>query len=139
MCVCVCVCVCVCQCIVWNTKTRQPARVVDVHSDLVLCLAWNRNGSLFATTSRDGLIRVIEPRSGSVVSVCDLTLACRPVRSTGLTQHNVDLPLLSSYPQDDNSLNFLLPAQNRIRFTIILFHSAWVLFVPDDGLHPHYS
>jgi len=57
------------QCIVWNTKTSQPVHVVDVHNDLILCLAWNRDGSLFATTSRDGRIRLIEPRSGTVVSV----------------------------------------------------------------------
>ena len=57
------------QCIVWNINTVQAAHVVEVHNDLILSLAWNRNGSLFATTSRDGRIRVIEPRSGSIVSV----------------------------------------------------------------------
>ena len=57
------------QCIVWNTRTAQPTHIIELHTDLILSLAWNRNGSLFATTSRDGRIRVIEPRSGSVVSV----------------------------------------------------------------------
>jgi len=61
--------VCAVQCIVWNVKTSQAVHVISVHSDLILGLAWNRNGSLFATTSRDGRIRVIEPRSGTVVSV----------------------------------------------------------------------
>ena len=57
------------QCVVWDTETARAAHVIEVHDDLILSLAWNRNGSLFATTSRDGRIRVIEPRSGSVVSV----------------------------------------------------------------------
>jgi len=67
------------QCIVWNVNTSQAAHVIQVHADLILSLAWNRIGSLFATTSRDGRIRVIEPRSGSVVSV-------RSSLSTGWSQ-----------------------------------------------------
>ena len=67
------------QCIVWNVNTSQAAHVIQVHADLILSLAWNRTGSLFATTSRDGRIRVIEPRSGSVVSV-------RSSLSTGWSQ-----------------------------------------------------
>jgi len=58
------------QCIVWNAETGAAVHIIDtVHTDLVLSVAWSRSGSVFATTSRDGFIRVIEPRSRAVVAV----------------------------------------------------------------------
>ncbi|XP_076144539.1 coronin-2B [Alosa pseudoharengus] len=52
---------------------RRPVRVIGVHSDLVLCLSFNTDGSRMATTCRDRTIRIIHTLSGQVLqrsSVC---------------------------------------------------------------------
>ncbi|XP_064645556.1 serine/arginine repetitive matrix protein 2-like isoform X4 [Lineus longissimus] len=54
--------------ILWNIETAEPINIITCHTDTIFSISWNRNGSLFATTSKDKKIRVIDPRSGSVVS-----------------------------------------------------------------------
>ncbi len=57
------------QCILWNTETAEPINIIEVHNDTIFSISWNRDGSLFATTSKDKKIRVIDPREGTVISV----------------------------------------------------------------------
>lgn len=57
--------------IVWdisNSNQNAILNVIDCHSDMIYCLAINRDGSLIATTSKDKKLRVIEPRSGIVIT-----------------------------------------------------------------------
>ena len=42
----------------------------DNHGDQVQGLSWHSDGGLVVTTCRDKKIRVLDPRSGSVVQVC---------------------------------------------------------------------
>ena len=57
------------QCIVWNTETAEPINIISVHNDTIFSIAWNRDGSLFATTCKDKRIRIIDPRQGTIVMV----------------------------------------------------------------------
>jgi coronin-2 len=41
-------------------------KIIDCHVDQIYSLAINRDGSMIATTSKDKILRVIEPRSGIV-------------------------------------------------------------------------
>ncbi|XP_055629932.1 coronin-1A-like isoform X2 [Toxorhynchites rutilus septentrionalis] len=72
--------------------------VIDCHVDMIYSLAINRDGSLIATTSKDKKLRVIEPRSGIVVSegVCHQGTKCSKavfldnnrILTTGFSRHS---------------------------------------------------
>ena len=62
-------CVCV-QCIIWNVADESAVSKISVHHDTIYSISWNHNGSAFATTCKDKMIRVIDPRSGLVIAVC---------------------------------------------------------------------
>ncbi|KAI5959120.1 CRN1 [Candida margitis] len=52
---------------IWNTETGKDEITLQ-HKDLVTSFAFNYNGSLLATTSRDKKLRVWDIRSGKVLS-----------------------------------------------------------------------
>ncbi|CAG2120060.1 unnamed protein product, partial [Medioppia subpectinata] len=54
--------------IVWNVSTGTPVRVIDCHPDVIHSMSFNRDGSLLATTCKDKILRIIDPRSGDVVN-----------------------------------------------------------------------
>lgn len=43
--------------------------MIDCHMDVILCMSFNTDGSLLATTCKDKKLRVVEPRSGRVLQV----------------------------------------------------------------------
>lgn len=53
--------------IVWNALKAKSLCVVDGHHDTIFDLAFNYNGSLMATTSKDKKLRVIEAHTGRVL------------------------------------------------------------------------
>jgi WD40 repeat protein len=55
--------------VIWNTKTQEAITQIDVHGDNINSISWNYNGSYFATTCKDKKLRVINARTGEVVSV----------------------------------------------------------------------
>ncbi|KAM8797286.1 coronin-6 [Eudromia elegans] len=56
--------------ILWNVGTGEMLlALVDMHSDLIYNVGWNRNGSLLVTTCKDKRVRVIDPRKRQVVAV----------------------------------------------------------------------
>lgn len=62
------------QIMIWNIDTREavilnPVKILDAHKDVILSMSFNTDGSLLATACRDRKIRVIEPRSGTVLQV----------------------------------------------------------------------
>lgn len=85
---------------VWDIgNTEKPLlNVISCHVDMIYSLAVNRDGSLIATTSKDKKLRVIEPRSGIVVSegVCHLGTKCSKavfldnnrILTTGFSRHS---------------------------------------------------
>lgn len=56
-----------------SNQNDQILKTINCHNDMIYSLAINRDGSLLATTSKDRKLRIIEPRTGIVVSV-SLTL-----------------------------------------------------------------
>lgn len=59
--------------IVWDVSStplngNNILKIIDCHVDQIYSLAINRDGSHIATTSKDRMLRVIEPRSGIVVA-----------------------------------------------------------------------
>lgn len=59
--------------IVWDVSSsplngNSILKIIDCHVDQIYSLAINREGSHIATTSKDKMLRVIEPRTGIVVA-----------------------------------------------------------------------
>lgn len=59
--------------IVWDTSLdanheNNILNIISCHTDMIYSMAINRDGSLIATTSKDKILRIIEPRSGITVS-----------------------------------------------------------------------
>lgn len=57
------------QILIWNLDIGEPVKMIDCHTDVILCMSFNTDGSLLTTTCKDKKLRVIEPRSGRVLQV----------------------------------------------------------------------
>uniref|UniRef100_A0A3Q2DF14 Coronin n=1 Tax=Cyprinodon variegatus TaxID=28743 RepID=A0A3Q2DF14_CYPVA len=53
--------------LIWNLETGEPVKMIDCHTDVILSMSFNTDGSLLATSCKDKKLRVIEPRSGRVL------------------------------------------------------------------------
>ncbi|KAI5626232.1 coronin-2B isoform X1, partial [Silurus asotus] len=53
--------------LIWNLEIGEPVKMIDCHTDVILCMSFNTDGSLLATSCKDKRLRVIEPRSGQVL------------------------------------------------------------------------
>ncbi|XP_057286476.1 coronin-2B isoform X2 [Pezoporus wallicus] len=53
--------------LIWNLDVGEPVKMIDCHKDVILCMSFNTDGSLLATTCKDKKLRVVEPRSGRVL------------------------------------------------------------------------
>jgi WD40 repeat protein len=60
------------QIILWNVERAEPIQIYRCHPEAIQSIAWNRNGSLFATSCKDKHLRVIDARSGRIISVNSL-------------------------------------------------------------------
>uniref|UniRef100_A0A4W4GR90 Coronin n=1 Tax=Electrophorus electricus TaxID=8005 RepID=A0A4W4GR90_ELEEL len=49
------------------TMKGEAVKMIDSHSDVVLCMSFSRDGSLLATSCKDKKLRIIEARSGRVL------------------------------------------------------------------------
>ncbi|XP_028297553.1 coronin-2B [Gouania willdenowi] len=53
--------------LIWNLEIGEPVKMIDCHTDVILSMTFNTDGSLLATSCKDKKLRVIEPRSGAVI------------------------------------------------------------------------
>jgi len=53
--------------IIWNITNSVPVNIINCHVDTIFSISFNRNGSLLATTSKDKMLRILDPRSGKLV------------------------------------------------------------------------
>ncbi|PIO31625.1 hypothetical protein AB205_0159380 [Aquarana catesbeiana] len=53
--------------LIWNLDDGEAVKMIDCHTDVILCMSFNTDGSLLATTCKDKKLRVLEPRSGRVL------------------------------------------------------------------------
>lgn len=58
-----------CKILIWNLEIGEPVKMIDCHTDVILSMSFNTDGSLLATSCKDKMLRVIEPRSGRVLQV----------------------------------------------------------------------
>ncbi|KAI5959837.1 CRN1 [Candida pseudojiufengensis] len=68
---------------IWNTKTGKD-EISLKHKDLVTSFAFNYNGSLLATTSRDKKLRVWDVRKGEIISEGSGHTGAKPSRVSWL-------------------------------------------------------
>ncbi|XP_042183971.1 coronin-2A-like isoform X1 [Oncorhynchus tshawytscha] len=54
---------------VCDSVLRNPVCVISLHTELVLSMSFNNDGSSLATTSLDKKIRVMDPRTGRLIQV----------------------------------------------------------------------
>uniref|UniRef100_A0A673G032 Coronin n=1 Tax=Sinocyclocheilus rhinocerous TaxID=307959 RepID=A0A673G032_9TELE len=64
------------QVMVWKLDVpeqviKNPVRSISVHSDVVLSMSFNTDGSRLATSCKDKKIRVIDPRTGTLLQETD--------------------------------------------------------------------
>ncbi|XP_073321612.1 coronin-2A isoform X1 [Pagrus major] len=57
---------------IWNLDCpeqviKNPVRTISHHTDVVLSMSFNTDGSLLATTCKDRKVRLMEPRSGNIL------------------------------------------------------------------------
>ncbi|XP_037350026.1 coronin-2A [Talpa occidentalis] len=57
---------------VWNLDTREsvitsPVKTISCHQNVILSMSFNTDGSLMATACKDRKIRILDPRSGTVL------------------------------------------------------------------------
>lgn len=64
------------QVLIWNLDIGEPVKMIDCHTDVILCMSFNTDGSLLATACKDKKLRVVEPRSGRVLQVRGLGGGC---------------------------------------------------------------
>ncbi|XP_059478903.1 coronin-1A-like isoform X2 [Neocloeon triangulifer] len=86
--------------VVWTVANGGAIlNVIDCHPEAIQCLSLNRDGSLIATTCRDRKLRVIEPRTGAVVSSGECHEGIKPCKvvflgesgrllTTGFSRHS---------------------------------------------------
>jgi len=66
---------------VWDIEKGKDVLSIDgQHADLIGAAEWNANGSLLATSSKDRKVRVIDPRSKTVVSEGEAHQGVKPSR-----------------------------------------------------------
>lgn len=62
------------QIMIWNLNSKEsvieaPVKTISFHTDVILSMSFNTDGSLLATACRDKKIRIIDPRAGTLVQV----------------------------------------------------------------------
>lgn len=58
---------------IWDIEKGSELFNVDGHAGIIQSVDWNYNGSLITTFCKDKKLRVIDPRSSSIVSVCKIS------------------------------------------------------------------
>ncbi|CAF1582078.1 unnamed protein product, partial [Rotaria sordida] len=52
---------------IWNVSKSAILSTVDCHTEDILSVAWNYNGSRIVTSCKDKMFRVINPRTGEII------------------------------------------------------------------------
>lgn len=57
------------QMILWDVGKGDALNVIECHPDVIYSMSFNKDGSRIATTCKDKKLRVIDPRTGFIISV----------------------------------------------------------------------
>ncbi|KAG8349137.1 protein of unknown function (DUF1899) WD domain [Trypanosoma vivax] len=53
---------------IWDVNTAKAGYTLKCHTEQIMSIDWNLNGSLLCSTSRDRKLNVVDPRKGSIVN-----------------------------------------------------------------------
>jgi len=73
---------------VWDVETGQVKFDISGHGDIIQSSAWDYTGNQFATASKDKKVRLIDPRSNSIVSEIEAHAGIKGMRCTFLGSKN---------------------------------------------------
>lgn len=106
------------QIMVWNLDSpeqviKNPVKTISLHTDMVLSMSFNTDGSRLATSCKDRKIRIIDPRTGALLQVCPC-VACLAggLSASGPRNHLVIYFCSISYLVFPNPSMFLLPSRS---------------------------
>eukprot|EP01062_Namystynia_karyoxenos_P012914 TRINITY_DN1464_c0_g1_i1.p1 TRINITY_DN1464_c0_g1~~TRINITY_DN1464_c0_g1_i1.p1 ORF type:complete len:483 (+),score=132.60 TRINITY_DN1464_c0_g1_i1:87-1451(+) len=71
----------------WDVEKGERG-MISCHTDNILSVNWNLDGSLLNTTSKDKKVRVIDPRTGSVAAECSAHEGSKTCRSVWAKRRN---------------------------------------------------
>ena len=66
---------------IWNVATAEILTEIDIHPDMIYTAVWNYNGSKVATTCKDKMIRIFDPRTGKLLAEGKGHQATKPMRA----------------------------------------------------------
>jgi len=69
---------------IWDIEKGDATYTIEGHTDIIQSSAWNYNGQHFATASKDKKVRVIDPRTNSIVSEVEAHAGVKGMRVTFL-------------------------------------------------------
>lgn len=77
--------------ILWNVARGEAVvRIDTVHSDLIYSACWNRDGSQILTSCKDKLMRILDPRKGTVLTEKEKPHeGSRPVRAVFMSDGKI--------------------------------------------------
>jgi len=73
---------------VWDVETGQVKFDIGGHSDIIQSSTWDYTGNQFATSSKDKKVRIIDPRSNSIVKEIEAHAGIKGMRCTFLGSKN---------------------------------------------------
>ncbi|CAH1800434.1 unnamed protein product [Owenia fusiformis] len=74
--------------VIWNVGTSEPLTEIEF-PDICLCASFNPIGNLLATTCKDKMLRIIDPRTGSVVKERKIHDGSKPSQCAYLRDNKV--------------------------------------------------
>jgi len=72
----------------WDVETGQVRNDVAGHADIIQSAAWDYTGNLYATASKDKKVRVVDPRSNSVIGEVEAHAGIKGMRLAFLGRRN---------------------------------------------------
>uniref|UniRef100_A0A8C6WX44 Coronin n=1 Tax=Neogobius melanostomus TaxID=47308 RepID=A0A8C6WX44_9GOBI len=77
--------------ILWNVARGEAmVRMDTVHTDMIYSAVWNRDGSQILTTCKDKIIRILDPRKGTVIAEKEKPHeGTRPVRAVFMSDGKI--------------------------------------------------
>ncbi|CAL9692732.1 unnamed protein product [Knipowitschia caucasica] len=76
--------------ILWNVARGEAVVRVDLHPDMIYSAVWNRDGSRILTSCKDKMLRILDPRKGTVITEKEKPHeGSRPVRAVFMSDGKI--------------------------------------------------
>eukprot|EP00058_Branchiostoma_floridae_P026551 XP_002612042.1 hypothetical protein BRAFLDRAFT_127249 [Branchiostoma floridae] len=109
--------------VIWNVGTEEPLSLIECHTDILWSCGWNYNGTRIVTTCKDKTLRVIDPRTGDVIS----NNLSEPITLEEIdTSNGVIFPF---YDPDNNMVYLGGKGDSNIRYYEVTEQSPYVHYI----------